>query len=282
MASEQVIQAAHIISWAIGWIYMVAWTFSFFPQAILNWRRCTTAGLMPDFVLLNIYGFTCYSVSTALFLYSTSIRNQYAARHPASPEPTVRFNDLCFGSIGLAASVLTYSQFWPRLWGWDPRNTTHRHVTKVTLGLIYGGIFALILLIVVVETRGSPSGWAWIDVVYGMEYVKLIYTIFKYIPQVVANFRRQSTKGWSIEQQLLDFTGGILSLSQLVIDSSLQSDWSGLTGNPLKFGLANISLIFDVIFIMQHFVLFGPVDETLVVDGRLEGEDEALLAHRND
>lgn len=48
---------------------------------------------------------------------------------------------------------------------------------------------------------------------------------------------------------------------QLLIDSSLQADWSGLTGNPVKFGLANISLLFDIIFITQHYVLYGPVEE---------------------
>ena len=62
-------------------------------------------------------------------------------------------------------------------------------------------------------------------------------------------------------QQLLDFSGGLLSLLQLVIDSALQADWSGLTGNPIKLGLANISLLFDVVFILQHFVLYGPVEE---------------------
>ena len=77
----------------------------------------------------------------------------------------------------------------------------------------------------------------------------------------MANFRRKSTIGWSIVQQLLDFSGGLLSLLQLVIDSSLQSDWSGLTGNPIKLGLSNISLFFDIIFITQHFVLYGPVEE---------------------
>lgn len=86
-------------------------------------------------------------------------------------------------------------------------------------------------------------------------------TVFKYIPQVIANFRRRSTIGWSIAQQLLDFTGGLGSLLQLIIDSGLQQDWSGLTGNPLKLGLANISLLFDIVFIVQHFVLFGPVEE---------------------
>lgn len=52
----------------------------------------------------------------------------------------------------------------------------------------------------------------------------------------------------------MDFAGGILSLMQLLIDSSLQADWSGLTGNPVKLGLSNISLFFDIIFILQHYV----------------------------
>lgn len=105
-----------------------------------------------------------------------------------------------------------------------------------------------------------------------MEYIKLVMTFFKYLPQVVANFRRRSTIGWSITQQLLDFTGGVGSLLQLIIDSSLQSDWSGLTGNPLKFGLANISLAFDIIFILQHFVLFGPVEESNLKHDHSQGE----------
>ena len=91
--------------------------------------------------------------------------------------------------------------------------------------------------------------------------------MFKYVPQVIANFRRKSTIGWSITQQLLDFSGGLLSLLQLVIDSALQADWSGLTGNPIKFGLANISLLFDIVFILQHFVLYGPVEEQGVQNG---------------
>ena len=71
-------------------------------------------------------------------------------------------------------------------------------------------------------------------------------------------------------QQLLDFSGGLLSLLQLVIDSALQADWSGLTGNPIKFGLANISLLFDIVFILQHYVLYGPVKEQ-------PGEQEVLV-----
>jgi len=92
---------------------------------------------------------------------------------------------------------------------------------------------------------------------------------------------RRSTLGWSITQQLLDFSGGLLSLLQLVIDSALQADWSGLTGNPVKLGLANISMLFDVVFMTQHYVLYGPVEENGGVSGGgvdTEAQPEARTA----
>jgi cystinosin len=101
---------------------------------------------------------------------------------------------------------------------------------------------------------GDPSSWAWIDTIYALGYVKIIATLVKYCPQVYLNYQRKSTVGWSIWQILLDFIGGILSLLQLVIDSALQADWSGLYGNPVKLGLSNISMVFDIIFITQHYV----------------------------
>lgn len=91
---------------------------------------------------------------------------------------------------------------------------------------------------------------------YAISYVKLVVTTVKYCPQVIDNYRRKSTMGWSIHQILLDFTGGILSILQLIIDSALQADWSGIAGNPVKLGLANISIFFDIVFMTQHYVLY--------------------------
>jgi len=115
---------------------------------------------------------------------------------------------------------------------------------------------------------------------YALTYAKLLLTVFKYIPQVVANYRRESTLGWSVDQVLLDATGGVFSLLQVLIDSSLQADWSGLTGNPVKFGLANISLLFDIIFLVQHYVLYGAVKKAAAVNdpaSRTSSEREPLL-----
>lgn len=98
--------------------------------------------------------------------------------------------------------------------------------------------------------------------------MKLICTLVKYIPQAWVNYKRKSTQGWSILQILFDITGGVLSLLQLVIDASLQDDWSGITGNPLKLGLSNISIAFDLLFIVQHYLLYpGLVDPSVRTEG---------------
>lgn len=108
--------------------------------------------------------------------------------------------------------------------------------------------------------------------IYAISYVKLIVTVVKYCPQAWVNYKRKSTVGWSIGQILLDFAGGIMSIAQLVIDSSLQADWSGLTGNPVKLGLGNVSILFDIVFMTQHYVLYRPPRKLSAGDEE-DGED---------
>lgn len=93
------------------------------------------------------------------------------------------------------------------------------------------------------------------------------------MPQAWLNYKRKSTVGWSIGQILLDLAGGVLSLVQLVIDSSFQNDWSGITGNPVKLLLGNITIISDLIFIVQHYILYRGASEGTKPDG-----DEEVVA----
>ena len=119
--------------------------------------------------------------------------------------------------------------------------------------------------------------------VYSFGYSKLLITVVKYIPQAWTNYKRKSTVGWSIAQILFDLTGGVLSVLQLVIDSSLQNDWSGLTGNPVKLGLGNISILFDLVFMVQHYWLYRGA-RMLEKEGDEEGDGERrrLLARTDD
>lgn len=103
----------------------------------------------------------------------------------------------------------------------------------------------------------------------------------RYIPQVLLNYKRQSTVGWNIWNVLLDFEGGILSVAQIVIDAVVCSDWSPIVGNPAKFALGCSSMAFDVIFMVQHYVLYDDQQDDSALDGLgnsgaellLEGED---------
>lgn len=113
--------------------------------------------------------------------------------------------------------------------------------------------------------------------IYAISYVKLVITVVKYIPQVITNYRNQSTHGWAIWMILLDFTGGILSITQLGIDSYLQRDWSGITGNSIKLLLGNISMFFDVIFMAQHYIIYAGNNAARKNQGKDSDDEEPLL-----
>ena len=67
-------------------------------------------------------------------------------------------------------------------------------------------------------------------------------------------------------------------MAQLVLDSSLQSDWSGITGNPVKLLLGNVSIFFDAIFCIQHYLLYRKSAEDKQPPG--PGEQTPLLAEQ--
>ncbi|CAH0370168.1 unnamed protein product [Pelagomonas calceolata] len=111
---------------------------------------------------------------------------------------------------------------------------------------------------------------------YARSYCKMAVTFCKYLPQLLLNYRRRSTVGWPIDNILLDFTGGALSTLQLILDCANQNDWSGISGDVVKFGLGVTSMVFDVLFLVQHYVLYRPVPagtSEALLDGVDGGED---------
>ncbi|KAK3903327.1 hypothetical protein C8A05DRAFT_43424 [Staphylotrichum tortipilum] len=271
------------LSAVFGVAYVAAWSVSFYPQPLLNLARRSTSGTTVDFPLLNCLGFAAYLVSNAAFYYSPLIRAQYAARYRGLT-PTVHFNDLAFAAHSLLLSLVTASQyFFPRAWGFAP--SVGSRPSRLSLGIFFGciaGVAAIFFTVLASperdSTREAVASWVWLDAVYAVSYVKLIVTLIKYTPQVLVNYRNRSTRGWSILQILLDFSGGILSIAQQSIDSYLQRDWSGITGNPVKFALGNVSMVYDLVFMTQHYVLYrgaeGKADEA---DSLLGADEERRI-----
>ena len=55
---------------------------------------------------------------------------------------------------------------------------------------------------------------------------------------------------------MLDFSGGALSIFQMVIDGINTGDWTPFYGDFVKTGLGFLSIAFDIIFMIQHYILY--------------------------
>ncbi|KAF3004536.1 hypothetical protein E8E14_000334 [Neopestalotiopsis sp. 37M] len=246
-----------ILSAIIGWTYMILWTASFYPQVILNIRRKTTEGFSINFSILNILGMTSYAVHNCVLSYSPTVRHQYAQRNPHNPIPTVQLNDVVYAIHGAVIVFVIYTQFYPRIWRFTPSKA--QRASPIYLCIFWLCITAIAFGAMAVVVYPNSQKWMWLDVIYLLGSVKAFSTLVKYLPQAWLNYRRKSTQGLSMLQFTLDFTGALLSLLQLVIDSIHGGDWSGVLGNPAKFALGNVTLFFDLVFYFQHYYLYREV-----------------------
>lgn len=125
-------------------------------------------------------------------------------------------------------------------------------VSRVALFiLLIGWTFAFVSLFLAVAKQIT-----WLEYLYYFSYIKLAVTLIKYVPQAYMNYRRQSTDGWSIGNVLLDFTGGTLSILQMILQSYNNDEWRLIFGDPTKFGLGLFSVVFDILFMIQHYCLY--------------------------
>ena len=204
-------------------------------------------------------GFAAYFASNIALYYPPAIRHQYALRHE-NGTPAVAFNDIIFALHALTISSITASQYLLfNVWNFTP--ASGNRPSRLVYGIIVGSAVGLGATYIIIGSKASSTldpatDWCDLDAVYALGYIKLLVTLVKFTPQLLRNFRNRSTQGWSIWQILLDLTGGVLSISQLAIDSYLQGSWHGFTGNPVKFMLANVSMVYDALFMLQHYVLY--------------------------
>ena len=84
-----------------------------------------------------------------------------------------------------------------------------------------------------------------------MGYCKLVISFLKYSPAVYWNWKRKSTKGWSIFNIILDLVGATFSIASGSLSVS-----NGL--NITKMVLAILTVFYDIIFVIQHYCLYNP------------------------
>ncbi|SNX86827.1 related to cystinosin [Melanopsichium pennsylvanicum] len=246
--SDQSSLALTALSRLLGWIYTLAWSASFYPQIIQNQLNHSTIGLSSDFVALNAVGHTSYLVYNTLLLFYEPVRRAYRKRHGGF-ENLVQFNDWMFSLHATLVALITLGQFLIYRQPWQKISKT------VQLWLA-----AVLTMTVFISGAKTLKLVGWLDIVNACSTLKLIITLTKYLPQIHLNRKRKSTKGFSIENILLDLIGGLLSLLQLILDAVwIQGSWNNVIGDWPKLGLGLLSIGFDSLLIWQHYISFGPV-----------------------
>jgi cystinosin len=267
------------VSWLIGWLYFAAWSLSFYPQLVLNHRRRSTEGLSYNFVWLNLLGFGCYSVFNLALFCSSSVQESYKRAHGGKTS-LVRANDVFFAVHATSVTGATLVQMYCFGFKRSPgRQVWFSVLAFIAIALLIAGGYLVGVLAhgdPEWDVSGGSNFWNMLSWLYFVSYIKLCISFFKYLPQVWLNYTLKSTRGWSLINVCLDLTGGLLSFLQLFIDASLDGDWKGSFGDPVKLGLSLLSLLFDAIFLVQHYVLYKDAPDHNV------SEDDELLAGRDD
>ncbi|XP_011260905.1 cystinosin homolog isoform X1 [Camponotus floridanus] len=251
------------ISAVVGWIYFLAWSVSFYPQIYINYKRKSVVGLNFDFLSLNVVGFFMYALFNCGLFWIPEIEDEYFNRYPKGLNP-VQINDIFFSLHAVFATIITIGQCFIYEIG-------NQRVS--TIARIIHGIFATFILISLVLSFVNTIHW--LDFLYYCSYVKLSITLIKYVPQAYYNYRRKSTVGWSIGNIFLDFTGGTLSMLQMILNAYNYDDWESIFGDPTKFGLGFFSVAFDIFFIIQHYVLYRNRTEYIHLPGHCQEKSES-------
>ncbi|KAK8864284.1 hypothetical protein IAR55_001530 [Kwoniella newhampshirensis] len=270
-----------------GVAYFIAWSYSFYPQIILNHQRKKTTGLSPDFIYVNPLGFLALTIWSWGAYLSPVARRQYQERHDGHL-PQVSTSDLAFSLHALLISLITLVQVWwysrraassltgpdadeetPLMGDTDPKPVTSSWSTIKGVDIfaprspIRPSILTDLALSALIVSSVGTGVLVWVgktqflDWLYFVSTLKLVISAIKYVPQVFLNHKLRGMEGFAVGVVACDMIGSVLSFAQLVISSIfIEGDPSGIIANPAKLGLSGLSFSFDLIFLAQKYWLY--------------------------
>ncbi|KAK3139637.1 hypothetical protein QOZ80_5AG0386680 [Eleusine coracana subsp. coracana] len=244
MASSWNSVGLEVLYQVLGWVAFFAWSFSFYPQVLLNYRRKSVVGLNFDFLVLNLTKHSSYLIYNAAMFFSPFIQRQYHEKYGDKEMIPVAANDVAFSVHAVTLTAITVFQVF----------IYERGTQKISKVCISISAIVWIAAIVCIGIAWPKSEWLWLIDVFNSIQVGM--TAIKYIPQAIMNFRRKSTIGWSIGNILLDLTGGVLNFGQMGVQSIDQYTLVNFYGNIGKTLLSLETVFFDIVFIIQHYVLY--------------------------
>jgi len=246
-----------VFSDIIGWFYFSVWTIAWYGIIYEIYKYESASGISFDFQLYNVFGFISYTIYTI-----------WGFLDPDIGVNGVTIQDVFFS---VHSMLCTFYIVYLSCKYYDPNDNNQKFSLKA---ITIVSLLSLGFIVMLILERGlqlydpydhKGTNFSFNTIIY-LGFAKAFITLIKYIPQVVLNIRRQSTKGWSIFNVLCDMTGGIFSFSQNYIDTLLhcgiliQADNFFLL-NIVKYAISAFSIFFDIIFTIQHFCIYPENDE---------------------
>lgn len=236
---------AYIIYQLLGWFAFTAWSISFWPQVILNYRRKSVVGLHFDFVVFNLTKHSSYLIYNAVLYFSPVVQRQYHEKYGFDELIPVAPSDVAFSTHAVLLTSAMVVQLFMYERGGQKISSTCKIISSV--------VWTEAVIIIVVSWFHND----WLSLIQNFNNIQLLMTTIKYIPQVYFNYTRKSTDGWSISNILLDLTGGVCNFGQMLTQSLDQNSFVNFSGNVGKVGLSLLSVLFDIVFTVQHFCLYN-------------------------
>lgn len=228
----------------LGWFAFGTWSCSFYPQVILNFQRKSVVGLNFDFVVLNLTKHTSYLVYNACMYFIPVVQYQYHLKYGFTELIPVALSDVAFS---IHAVLLTWFTAYQVL-------IYERGSQKLSAVAMVISVGAWLTAAVCVVVAWPQDRWLWL--VSDFNLIQVAMTLIKYIPQAWMNYQRKSTVGWSIGNILLDLSGGVGNLLQMGVQSIDQGSTQNFSGNIGKLLLSLIVIVFDLLFVVQHYLLY--------------------------
>ena len=269
-----------ITSDVFGWIYLIAWSVSFYGQLIENYRRHKVTGLKFDYDVYNLAGFIAYSAYTIVGYFYEEIGTGH-----------IPPQDIFFAVHGVVITIVRLIQIC-YYYDKNDKNQTVGFITITYIVVLFWGEVVLLVVEFVAGNYNPIENNKFNSIIY-LGWVKVFITLIKYMPQVYHNYKRKSTIGWNIHNIILDITGGSFSLGQNLVDSLNKNKTKPVDGgsgalNLAKFALSFETIVFDLIFLIQHFCLYKDSNSDLgqprisVIQKKIiENEEPALLENPN-
>ncbi|CAI0456690.1 unnamed protein product [Linum tenue] len=198
-------------------------------------------------------------------------QQQYFEKYGHEQMIPVAANDVAFSIHAVVLTAITLFQVFIY-----ERGT--QTISKISIGIVsVVWLFAAVCVFVALPSHS----WLWLISIFN--FIQVSMTVIKYIPQAVMNFMRKSTEGFSIGNILLDFTGGVANYGQMATQSIDQNSWVNFYGNIGKTLLSLVSIFFDILFMVQHYILYRPKKTSGINEKAMDkGNNDPLIDSSDD